>query len=57
MAVGSNFEEMSKAKLLQSLNADKKTEKNEKVSRVNRTYPGVELVHFCTNENCREVWK
>lgn len=46
-----------KAKLLQRLNADKKTEKNEKISRVNRTYPGVELVHFCTNEKCRDVWK
>lgn len=46
-----------KAKLLQCLSADKETEQNEKISRVNRTYPGVELVHFCTNENCREVWK
>ena len=46
-----------KAKLLHSLNEDKKAEQNEKVSRVNKTYPGIELVHFCTNEKCRDVWK
>lgn len=46
-----------KAKILSKLDEDKKTEKNEKVSRVNKTYSGIELVHFCTNENSKNKWK
>lgn len=50
-------ETQRKAKLLQRLYADKKAEQNDKISRVSRTYPGVELVHFCTNECCNGVWE
>jgi len=49
-------ETQNKAKMLKMLDSDKKTEKNENVSRVNKTYPGVELVHFCTNDNAKEAW-
>lgn len=46
-----------KRQFLKELSADKESEQNEKISRVNRTYAGVELVHFCTNECCRGIWK
>lgn len=39
------------------LSKEKEIEGNEKVSRVNKTYPGIELVHFCTNDNAKAVWK
>ena len=43
--------------MLSVLNKEKETEGNEKVSRVSKTYPGIELVHFCTNDNAKAVWK
>lgn len=49
-------ETKTKAKMLKMLNSDKKTEGNENISRVSKTYPGVELVHFCTNEKARKTW-
>lgn len=49
-------ETRTKAQMLKMLNSDKKTEGNENISRVSKTYPGVELVHFCTNEKARVVW-
>lgn len=49
-------ETKTKAQMLEMLNSDKKTEGNENVSRVSKTYPGVELVHFCTNDNAKTVW-
>ncbi len=49
-------ETRTKAKKLKMLNNDKKTERNENISRVSKTYPGVELVHFCTNENAKAAW-
>lgn len=45
-----------KGKMLNALHSDKEREGNENISRVNKTYPGIELVHFCTNENARQIW-
>lgn len=39
------------------LKKEKSAEPNENISRVSQTYPGVELVHFCTNDNAKEMWK
>ena len=41
-----------------ALRSEKETEPNENIARVSRTYPGIELVHFCTNTNdkVRERW-
>lgn len=50
-------ETKTKQKMLSVLNKEKETEGNEKVSRVSKTYPGIELVHFCTNDNAKAVWK
>lgn len=50
-------EAKTKAKMLKMLSSDKKAEGNENISRVNKTYPGVELVHFCTNEKAKDTWK
>lgn len=36
---------------------DETTEANKPIYRVDRTYPGVELVHFCTNDNAKSFWK
>ena len=36
---------------------DEKTEANKPIYRVDITYPGVEIVHFCTNDNAKEYWK
>ena len=30
---------------------------NKEISRVSKTYPGIELVHFCTNDNAKDIWK
>ena len=49
-------ETKTKAQMLKMLNSDKKTEGNENISRVSKTYPGVELVHFCTNDNAKAAW-
>lgn len=50
-------EAKTKEKMLEAFKNDKVYEGNENISRVNKTYPGVELVHFCTNEKAREKWK
>lgn len=36
---------------------DRAREKNRKIVRVEETYPAVELVHFCVNENARDYWR
>lgn len=36
---------------------DEKTEANKPIYRVHMTYPGIELVHFCVNENAKDYWK
>lgn len=36
---------------------DEKTEANKPIYRVDITFPGVELVHFCTNDNAKDYWK
>lgn len=45
------------AKTLKAIGGDKAQEPNGKIVRVGETYPGVELVHFCVNDNAREYWK
>lgn len=50
-------ETKNKANMLSALNYEKEVEGNENIARVSKTYPGVELVHFCTNDNARETWK
>lgn len=37
--------------------ADIQKELNTQMKRVLKTYPAVEIVEFCANENAREVWK
>ncbi len=39
------------------LRADQKAEENELVTRVENTFPGIELVHFCTNDGTKEMWR
>lgn len=46
-----------KKDFLSQLFGDKEKEQNDKIFRVQSTHPGVELVHFCTNDNLREKWK
>ena len=36
---------------------DLEKEFNESVTRVGQTFPAVELVHFCVNDNTEELWK
>lgn len=43
--------------LLRLLNQDKQHEGNEQIIRVGHTYPGIELVHFCSNDLTKEKWK
>lgn len=50
-------ETKKKHKMLTALSQEKEAESNEKISRVSKTYPGIELVHFCTNDNAKEAWK
>ena len=42
---------------LSQLFGDKEKEQNDNIFRVQRTHPGIELVHFCTNDNLKEKWK
>ena len=42
---------------LNALTSDKQKEDNKNIYRVARTHPGIELVHFCTNEDAKEYWK
>lgn len=46
-----------KKDFLSQLFGDKKKEQNDKIFRVQCTHPGIELVHFCTNDNLKEKWK
>lgn len=48
---------LKKQKFLEKLFGDKETEENDKIFRVQSTHPGIELVHFCTNDNVKEKWK
>ena len=45
-----------KRDFLNQLFGDKEKEENDKIFRVQNTHPGVELVHFCTNDNLKEKW-
>lgn len=46
-----------KKQFLQQLFGDKEKEDNDKIFRVQNTHSGVELVHFCTNDNLKAKWK
>lgn len=46
-----------KKDILFYLLGDKEKEDNDKILRVQNTHPGIELVHFCTNDNMKELWK
>lgn len=50
-------ETKQKKNLLNVFDAEKKTELNANIARVSKTYPGIELVHFCTNDNAKDTWK
>lgn len=43
--------------ILDQLNYDKEHEENEQIIRVGHTYPGIEIVHFCSNDLMKEKWK
>ena len=43
--------------VLISTKTDIKKEKNNRVSRVHKTFSGVQLVHFCSNDNMKYIWK
>ncbi len=42
--------------ILKDVNFDKEKEVNKQIIRVNCTYPGIELMHFCTNDNAKDFW-
>ena len=44
-------------RLLFLLDQDKQREGNEQIVRVKHTYPGIELVHFCSNDLAKDKWK
>lgn len=44
---------MSKAELYHN---DEKTDANNPIIRVGETLPGVELMHFCANDDARDYW-
>lgn len=46
-----------KQSFLKQLFGDKEKEENDKIFRVQSTHSGIELVHFCTNDNLKEKWK
>lgn len=46
-----------KANLIWDRKQDILGEPNPKIERVVRTYPAVELVHFCVNDDARSFWK
>lgn len=46
-----------KRNFLKMLFGDREKEDNDKIFRVQSTHPGIELVHFCTNDNLKEKWK
>ena len=39
------------------LEDDKKHESNTDIHHVEKTYPAIEIVHFCVNDNLRAKWK
>ena len=41
---------------IKDVNFDKEKEVNKQIIRVNCTYPGIELMHFCTNDNAKDFW-
>lgn len=41
---------------IEEIREDRKREINEKIVRVRNTYPGVELFHFCTNDEVKDKW-
>lgn len=45
-----------KADLIRERKMDILGEPNPKIARVVRTYPAVELVHFCVNDDARSFW-
>ncbi len=47
----------NKEQFLFQLSDEKKIEDNDKIFRVLSTYSGIELVHFCTNDNLKKKWK
>lgn len=44
-------------RFLNLLNSDREREENQQIIRVGHTYPSIELVHFCTNDNAKAFWK
>ena len=46
-----------KKKVLAGLERDLNLEKNKKILRVDRTYSGIQLVHFCSNKKATRVWE
>ena len=44
-------------RFLDLLNSDREREENQQIIRVGHTYPSIELVHFCTNDNAKAFWK
>ena len=44
-------------KVLEFLETDKKREGDRPIQRVQSIFPGVEITHFCTNDNNKEFWK
>ena len=42
---------------MEHLLAEKTSETNENIVRVSTTHSGVELVHFCANDNKKSIWK
>ena len=46
-----------KRRLLEHLLEDKKSEANDNIVRVRSTHSGVEIVHFCKNDNNKDLWK
>ncbi len=51
------YKAKTKEKMLEAFKNEQEYEGNENISRVNHTYPGIELVHFCTNERALAKWK
>lgn len=42
--------------ILKFLENDKKREGARPIQRVDKTFSGVEITHFCTNDNAKELW-
>lgn len=47
----------NKSYFLELLFNDKTKEDNDNMFRVQSTHPGIELVHFCTNDSLKQKWK